>query len=117
MSVACSRKVAKANSHSELKKRISGAATQNNPGIALRALAERTHDTSDLCDALGAHVNAWQVFSGALPYDASIAAGDAKKDMDAIHTRSPGSASKCLQTYSAELKQMGVTITEQMPPL
>jgi len=52
-----------------------------------------------------------------LPYDASIAAGDAKKDMDAIHTRSPGSASKCLQTYSAELKQMGVTITEQMPPL
>jgi hypothetical protein len=84
------------------------AATQNNLGVALRDLGQRTRDTSKLCQALGDHVSAWQVWFGAAPHYASIAAGNAKADMDAIHTESPGRAPKCLQTYSAELKQMGV---------
>jgi hypothetical protein len=84
------------------------AVTQNNLGLALADLGERTHDTSKLCEALGDHVGAWQVFSVAAPYNASIAVAGAKKDVDAIHTQSPGSAPQCLQIYSAELKQMGV---------
>jgi hypothetical protein len=86
-----------------------GAMTQNNLGTALADLGQRTRDTSEICQALSDYVSAWQVFSGAAPYDASIAAGGAKTDVDAINTQSPGSAPQCLQTYSAELKQMGVT--------
>jgi hypothetical protein len=93
------------------------AATQNNLGTALRDLVQRTRDTSELCKALGGHVSAWQVFSGVAPYQASISANGAKTDVDAIHIQSPGSAPKCLQTYSAELKQMGVANAAAPGPL
>lgn len=61
-------------------------------------------------------ISAWQVFSGASPYDASIVVAGAKEDVDAIHNQSSGSAPKCLQTYSAELKQMGLTNAEAASP-
>jgi hypothetical protein len=82
---------------------------QSAPGENYPRQVQRTRDTSEICQALSDYVSAWQVFSGAAPYDASIAAGGAKTDVDAINTQSPGSAPQCLQTYSAELKQMGVT--------
>jgi hypothetical protein len=53
--------------------------TQNNLGTALADLGQRTRDTSEICQALSDYVSAWQVFSGAAPYDASIAAGGAKQ--------------------------------------
>jgi hypothetical protein len=92
------------------------AATQNNLGNALRDLGTRMNNLNDLCHALGDHVSAWQVFSGAAPCDASIAAGGAKADMDAIHTQFPGTAAACLQTYSADLKRMGLTNAEAASP-
>jgi hypothetical protein len=86
---------------------------QSIPGVTLYQLGVREHETSELCD----HVSAWQVFSDVAPNDASNAAGNAKKDVDAIHTQSPGSASQCLQTYLTEPEQMGVANAEPEPPL
>lgn len=93
------------------------AQTHNNLGTALRDLGEREHDTSEFCQALGDHVSAWQVWYGAAPYDASIVVANTKIDVNAIHTQfSRKSAPKCLQAYSAELKQMGVTNAEPVSP-
>jgi hypothetical protein len=76
--------------------------------MQLRALGERTHDTSALCQALSDHVGAWQVFSEAAPYYASSTVADAQADVAGIHDQFPGTAPPCLQTYSADLKLMGV---------
>jgi hypothetical protein len=61
-----------------------------------------------LCQALGDHVSAWQVFSEAVPYYASKAVTAAEADMAAIYNQFHGTAPLCLQTYSADLHQMGV---------
>ena len=95
---------------------LAWAQTQNNLGLALRDLGKRTNDTNELCEALSDHVNAWQVFLEAAPHYASMAAGNAKLDVDAIHTQSPGSAPQCLQAYSADIKKMGVTNAAAPPP-
>jgi hypothetical protein len=84
------------------------AMTQNNLGNALDDLGTRTHDTNELCQALGKHVSAWQVFSEAAPHYASVAVAAAKADVEAIHHQSQGTAPPCLQIYSANFKQMGV---------
>jgi len=85
------------------------AVTQTGLGNALRVLGNRTHNVKQLCLALGDHVSAWQVFSEeASPNYAFSAAVDAKLDVNAIHDQSLGTAPPCLQTYSVDLKQMGV---------
>lgn len=53
------------------------AMTQNNLGSALRNLGEREHDSNKLCDALQAHINAWQVM-GAAPHYAAMALAGAR---------------------------------------
>jgi hypothetical protein len=84
------------------------AATQNNLGNALHDLGTRTHNTNALYQALGDHVSAWQVSSEAAPHYASMAVAGAKRDVVTIHNQSRGTTSPCLQTYSADLNQMGV---------
>jgi hypothetical protein len=66
-------------------------------------------DTNLLCEAVGDHVNAWQVFSETAPHYASMAFTDAKRDVAAaFQNQSRGTAAQCLQAYSADLNQMGI---------
>jgi hypothetical protein len=84
------------------------AITQSNLGTALRELGTRNHDANELCQALGDHVSSWQVLSQAAPFYASMAATNAKKDVNAIHDQFQRVAPPCVQTYSENMKQMGV---------
>ena len=84
------------------------AGTQNNLGDALAELGTRAHQANELCQALQAHVGAWQVLSGTAPYYASMVVAGTKKDVADIHNQFHGTAPPCLRTYSADLKQMGI---------
>ena len=58
------------------------AMTQNNLGTALGSLGEQQKDVSVVCEALGAHLAAWEVFAaGDASHYAAIAKGGVERDV------------------------------------
>ena len=61
---------------------LAWATTQNNLGTTLRTLGERRKDDTQVCDALGAHLAGWEVFSDAgASYYTAMAKNGIKSDL------------------------------------
>ena len=85
------------------------AMTQNNLGSALRTLGERRKDPALLCEALGDHAGAWEVFSSGAPHYASIAASAVNKDIVLLKQQFDQSKyERCLGAHRETLTRMGV---------
>ena len=84
------------------------AQTQNNLGTALRPLGERERDAALVCDGLGCHVRAWEAYSDAAPYYASVAAKGAREDIATLEKLDQPALTQCLAKYADTLKRMGL---------
>jgi hypothetical protein len=84
--------------------------TENNLGNALTDLGQRDNDSVQLCKALEALTNAWQVFQGASPYDASEAIKDTQRNLRIIFKQTSAAVyGSCLANHAHVLKQMGLS--------
>jgi tetratricopeptide (TPR) repeat protein len=85
------------------------AATQDNLGSALETLGEREQAPELICEALGDHLGAWQVFSNRAPYYAAKSAVLAKNDVAVMQGQFERSIyRKCIEGYRPTLIRMGV---------
>ena len=81
------------------------AMTQNNLGIALRNLGERSRDAELVCDALGAHLAGWEVFTqGKAGHYAAIAKRGVEADLAVLkNVAEPAEYERCLEQHRAGL--------------
>jgi tetratricopeptide (TPR) repeat protein len=85
------------------------ATTRNNLGNALRILGERKRNMELISEALESHIACWEISSPAAPHYASIAAENAKRDVDSLRSGfEPSSYQGFLAKHEQVLKQMGV---------
>ncbi|HUU46324.1 MAG TPA: tetratricopeptide repeat protein [Acidobacteriota bacterium] len=82
------------------------ATTQNNLGNTLRTIGQRTDVLANVCDALGAHLAAWAVFTGSAPAYTQIAAGNIARDLALLKEKFPRSeVDACLKKHETLLQQ------------
>jgi tetratricopeptide (TPR) repeat protein len=86
--------------------------TQINLGNVLRILGQRKTQVAPVCESLGHHVAAWEVFSGASPYYASKASEGASKDIVALKELGRSSYEHCLAKYADTLKRMNLALVD-----
>ena len=85
------------------------AATQNNLGNALRSLGERQKDVTVVCEALGAHLAAWEVFGAgdASRYAATTAKGGVERDVASLRDAFEESEyERCLAQHRERLQAL-----------
>jgi tetratricopeptide (TPR) repeat protein len=86
------------------------AVTESNFGSALRDLGERDKDSKQLCDALVAHTNAWQILHVAVPHYAQITADGIEKDLIVINEQHwPVTHVACVTDQAQTLKEIGIS--------
>ena len=84
---------------------LSWAMTQNNLGAALGNLGERSRDAELVCDALGAHLAGWEVFTEAeASYYVAMAKGGVEADLAALKdVANAAEYEQCLDQHRAGL--------------
>ena len=86
------------------------AMMQNDLGNALVVLGERKKDAKLVCDALGSHLNAWEVFSGGKHFQTFGALIRVKRDITVLQKVFGEAAWRsCLMEHEERLKYMAET--------
>ena len=95
---------------------LAWATTQHNLGSALQTLGKRKKEVRFVCEALGNHVTAWEVFSTVAPYLSSLAVDNAKRDLSILKNEFELLTwESCLANYQENLRHMGL-LEEQGSP-
>jgi hypothetical protein len=80
------------------------AMTQNNLGDVMHTLGQRNHDPGQVCNALHAHLDAWQVVADTSPYYRSMFSENAMQDVVSLRKQfAPSAYYACLTNHDIKV--------------